>query len=374
MSDPDTSSATIYNKEISSSSYNNGSKMLATPLNLTKYNGKGYTGLVNLGNTCFLNSCMQVLNHTYELNEFLSSPKYERCLKSNIPDSIIIKEWNNLREVMWSQNGTVSPNRFVYNVQQLAMKKGRDLFTGWAQNDLPEFLLFMIECMHNSLSRSVTMKIMGNVENKMDKMATECYNMLQQTYSSEYSEIMEMFYGIYVSELSSLDGLAIHTTKPENFFMLDLEIPMHNATIYDCLDAFTKPEIMEGDNAWFNELTGQKESVKKRMTFWNFPKILIITLKRFSADGSRKIQDLIDFPLDNLDLIKYVSGYNPRQYIYELYGVCNHSGGPMGGHYTSFVKNSTNEWIHMNDTGVERTIDSKRIVTPKAYCLFYRKK
>ena len=33
--------------------------------------GKGLTGLANLGNTCFINSCMQVLSHTQEFNNFL---------------------------------------------------------------------------------------------------------------------------------------------------------------------------------------------------------------------------------------------------------------------------------------------------------------
>ena len=120
-------------------------------------------GLINLGNTCFLNSCMQALSHTYELSEFLSSKKFESHLKPDIPDSIITKEWNDLREIMWKNNGTVSPNRYVYYVQQIAGSKGRDLFTGWAQNDMPEFLLFMIECIHNSVSRPISMKITGKI-------------------------------------------------------------------------------------------------------------------------------------------------------------------------------------------------------------------
>jgi ubiquitin C-terminal hydrolase len=307
-------------------------------MNADKYKKKGLTGLANLGNTCFLNSCAQALSHLHELSEFLSSEKCKTCLKPTIPDCIITKEWNDLRDIMWKNNGTVSPNRFVHFVQQLAAEKGRELFTGWAQNDMPEFLLFVIECMHNSVSRPITMKINGHIENSVDKIAVECYKMLQSIYSKEYSEIMDIFYGIYVSELMSTDETISHAVKPENYFILDLPIPKKNATLIDCFDAFTGSELMEGDNAWFNEKTGKKEDVKKRITFWNFPKVLVLTLKRFSHDGGRKLQDHIDCPIEHLDLSKYVSGYNPRKYVYDLYAVCNHSGGTLGGHYTAYVK------------------------------------
>ena len=336
--------------------------------------GDGRTGLANLGNTCFLNSCVQALSHTHELQAVLTTDKFERALKHSTDENNLIAEWNNLRDVMWSQNGVVSPNRFVHHVQQLARKKDRDMFTGWAQNDLPEFLLFLIDCMHNTVSRSVKMKINGKIENDTDKLATACYNMLKKTYSSEYSDIMEMFYGIYVSELSSISGTTIHSVNPENYFILDLEIPNKTSTLYDCFDAFTAYETMEGENAWFNEATKAREDVRKRITFWNFPKILVITLKRFSADGGRKRQDVVDFPLTGLNLSKYVSGYNAKQYVYDLYAVCNHTGGTMGGHYTAYVKTREGEWNHYNDTQVERNISEHKIVSTKAYCMFYRKR
>jgi ubiquitin carboxyl-terminal hydrolase 8 len=345
-------------------------------MDLSPYYEKGRTGLANLGNTCFLNSCVQVLNHTYELTHFLNKNTYEKHLKSDIPEAIIFQEWKDLQRVIWSNNGIVSPNRFVYHVQQIAEKKEKDVFTGWAQNDLSEFLLFLIDCMHNSIARGIQIQIKGQIENKIDEKAVACYNMLKTVYSKEYSEIMDMFYGISISEIASLHKEMVHSIVPEMYFVLDLPIPMQNQnpTLYDCINAYTAKELLYGENAWFNEKTNAKEDVQKRLTFWSFPKILVITLKRFSPDGTQKRGDLIPFPLNDLDLSTYVEGYEAGQYKYDLYGVCNHIGNVWGGHYTAFVKTAEQKWVHFNDTAVEIIDSDEKIVTPMAYCLFYRKK
>jgi hypothetical protein len=62
---------------------------------------------------------------------------------------------------MWKENCIISPGKFIKTIQKLAAIKKIDIFTGYAQNDLPEFLLFLIECFHISLSREVNMTITG---------------------------------------------------------------------------------------------------------------------------------------------------------------------------------------------------------------------
>jgi ubiquitin carboxyl-terminal hydrolase 8 len=342
-------------------------------MNFEKYKNKGLTGLGNLGNTCFINSTLQVLSHTYELNDFLNKEIYKKKLKNKY-ESALLLEWDNLRKMMWEENCTISPGKFIKTIQKLAQIKGMDMFTGFSQNDLPEFLLFMIDCFHTSLSREVNMTISGEIENKRDEIAVQCFEMIKKMYTKEYSEIWNLFYGVHVSQIISLDTKEVLSSNSEPYFMINLSIPQNNKspTLLDCFDLYIEGETLQGENAWFNEKTNKKQDVKKQIIYWSFPNILVIDIKRFDW-SNKKNQQLIDFPIDELDLTKYVIGYKKDTYIYELYGICNHSGNVYGGHYTSYVKNANDKWYHFNDTNVTE-IKKEQLVTSKAYCFFYRKK
>ena len=341
---------------------------------MEKYTDKGLSGLANLGNTCFINSCMQVLSHTYELNMFLEKNTYKNKL-NNKPDSALLIEWDEIRKLLWAENCIVTPGKFFKTVQKVAHIKKMDMFTGYSQNDMPEFLLFVIDCFHSALSREINMNISGSVQNDTDKVAVKCFEMIKQMYQKEYSEIWNIFYAIHVSEIVSLETGKQLSMSPEPFFMIDLPIPSNNRSpsLIDCFNLYVEGEVLEGENAWYNENTKQKENVRKKISFWSFPDILVIDLKRFNA-RNQKNQILVTFPLNNLDLSPYVVGYKKSSYVYDLYGVCNHGGSVMGGHYTSYVKNANGKWYHFNDTSVSELRSADAVVSPKAYCLFYRKK
>jgi ubiquitin C-terminal hydrolase len=335
-------------------------------------------GLTNLGNTCFLNSCVQLLNYTEDLSNIIQRPS-SSISPSNNNDYSVFQEWRELRDFMFSVRGkvpnpVVTPGKFVKTIHDVAIVKGRELFTGWAQNDLPEFLLFMIECMHNSMRRKVNIKIQGSMKTETDNLALQCYNMIKEEYErGEYSEISDIFYSVYVSRLFTPDGSILHSNKPETYFMLDLPIPpplvgRERISVLNCFDEFVSDELLNG---WYNEKTKTNETVRKNIVFWSFPKVLIITLKRYSPDGRFKNDSFVDFPLENLDLSKYVIGYRATSYKYKLIGVANHMGSISGGHYTAFV-NTEDNWYCFNDSAVT-SISVNEIVSNAAYCLFYKK-
>jgi ubiquitin carboxyl-terminal hydrolase 4/11/15 len=85
----------------------------------------------------------------------------------------------------------------------------------------------------------------------------------------------------------------------------------------------------------------------------------------------QKNNETIQFPIDELDLSKHVTG--PQEEAkYSLYGVCQHFGEYGGGHYVAKCKNG-DSWYNYNDSSCHEA-NVNEIVNSSAYILFYRRK
>ena len=148
-----------------------------------------------------------------------------------------------------------------------------------------------------------------------------------------------------------------------------------NMNLDGLLNYFSSKEHLDKGNEWRCGKCGKEVEATKKLSIYYVPRILIICLNRFRKEGSygyQKNGELIDFPLENLDMGKYICGPDKDHSKYDLFAVSQHYGGTGGGHYTAVCKNVDGKWYDYNDSSCSST-SSGSVVSSSAYVLFYRR-
>jgi ubiquitin C-terminal hydrolase len=155
-----------------------------------------------------------------------------------------------------------------------------------------------------------------------------------------------------------------------------------NSSLISLLTDFFREELLDGD---YHCSTCQKptKAQQKSDLCLPLPNVLIIQLKRFTYDmySNDKIDTYIPFPLEELDLDKYITRDHSdiNQKIsptkYDLVAVSNHTGNLISGHYTTYAKKIENgNWYLFDDKSVRELESSNHVVTKNAYILVYVRK
>ncbi|XP_053378168.1 ubiquitin carboxyl-terminal hydrolase 19-like [Mercenaria mercenaria] len=189
-----------------------------------------------------------------------------------------------------------------------------------------------------------------------------------------------------------LQGYVLVQSKDMDFdndsSMMTASLEESNVTLEQCLELFTEPEVLNPEEAWYCPSCKEHREATKQLSTWKLPHTLIIQLKRFSFRNfiwRDKIDKMVEFPTRGLDLSAFYVGSRPSNEpppIYDLYGVVNHHGGILGGHYTAHVRCAdltpgvTSEvgWRLCDDSRVTAISHEKNVVTRAAYLLFYRRR
>lgn len=102
----------------------------------------GLRGLINLGNTCFMNCIVQALTHTPLLRDFFLSDRHKCEMQS--PSSCLVCEMSTLFQEFYS--GHRSPH-IPYRLLHLVWTHARHL-AGYEQQDAHEFLIAALDVLH----------------------------------------------------------------------------------------------------------------------------------------------------------------------------------------------------------------------------------
>jgi ubiquitin carboxyl-terminal hydrolase 4/11/15 len=112
----------------------------------------GLVGLRNLGNTCFMNSCLQCLSNTAPLTRYFLDSCFE--YEINRTNTLgtkgkLAKAYAKFIRGMWCETDSV----YVPDNVKSAVSSINHIFSGYSQHDSHEFFSFLIDGLHEDLNR-----------------------------------------------------------------------------------------------------------------------------------------------------------------------------------------------------------------------------
>jgi ubiquitin carboxyl-terminal hydrolase 8 len=388
----------------------------------------GFCGLKNLGNTCYMNSTLQCLIATRPLSIYFLDGRYRKHINTSNPmgnNGRLAQGFSQLLgAIIREEGGSLNPSSF----REVATSIGTQ-FKGHDQHDSQEFLAWLLDGLHEDLNQGLGnfvsehhflfLAVRGGrgkslrelpdfarikrsskeEEAEEDRMPEE---QLQIRSWAKYllrndSLIVDLFQGQLRSELKCLT-CGKSSVSFNTFMYLSVPIPQVKGTpkLSDCLKEFTKQEYLSEADAWKCPQCKVPRRASKTLSIARLPPILLVHLKRFSFQGpfKDKLDTFVDFPVKNLDVFPYLSPTLRREFLpyydntntgtkpppimkYDLYAVSNHYGGLNGGHYTAYIRQTTQRrWYHFDDSRISElcSMDSgqdDKVKTKNAYTLYY---
>jgi ubiquitin C-terminal hydrolase len=362
-------------------------------------NNNGLSGLLNLGNTCYINTILQCLSHTNLFtNEILNDNKYLKIIEQNINNNnfkLLQKKENSLFinyyiiiKLLWNNCSIINPSNFC----SLIFKLSNDL-KRHQQGDAGEFFDFIINRIDEELSYQIdinknnqnTNNIDSILKKRIDKSINYYTSCLKQNDIYVFSFIKQNFYGLKNTKVLCSECKTI-TESFEMFLSLQLHIEdeIDTISITDCLKNYIKKNILKNENSFYCK---KCDKLVNRcytwMKLWNTPNIMVIQLSRFinNNDITKKINNPVNINI-NINIKTYIdSKYakylenNNTCFEYSLYASCCHTGSLNSGHYFAII-NYNDNWYKIDDNNVyllNDILSVYKLLNKYSYILFYKK-
>ena len=321
-----------------------------------------------MGNTCFINSCLQVLIHC---------PSFIFGLYSK--DKLINKEKTPISYYLYSicvhMMNTVNTQEKYLDISNFRYKfaEKHQTFGGFIQNDSQEFCRFLLEDLSNELNEVKTKTVYRTLTNSDKKRKIEKDAEFYKSFRErEDSIIIDLFYAQLITSFTCQCREETYSFQKILDFPLLLPENTQSIDIMNLLRNNFKPEIID-----FESKCKKCQKVSKHQKVTKIsrpPNILILSLQRVDEKTQNKNECVVTFPyiLDLKEFIDPDCGHS-NENRYNLYAVINHQGSMDCGHYYSYIRfHGQKHWYLFNDSSVKK-VEGVIPSFPYAYALFYIK-
>ena len=331
-------------------------------------------GLKNDNSVCYLNSLLQCLFSSSDLTRYILDEDIEEH-KAKKKKHITVY-YSLINTIVNHPSFKQESNRLM-KVDPRAFKelfiRSSTQFTLGMQEDADEFLVTALDNLHEDLKMQINpQKDLDNIDPQIDQ------NLYQyiQSYKNNYSFVSRLFH-TQVCTKTSCYGCDHSNKKYDNSFQIYLSPTDTNCHLYDCLEQFRKPELLEDYKC---DECNEKNKTTKVSTLSVLPKYVTFVLKRF---GGRQQLANVEVPMTDLDLTQFINEEDKKSFLkidakkykkfkYRLYGAVFHVGSGLGGHYYAICKRKSN-WYLFNDEQVQALPNISEDYFNRAYMLFYKR-